>query len=209
MSGLMPIEMYLDICVLQLFGAVTRLPDTHHMKELARRQLSLPEHSKGWFTAATEITEKYGLLEILIQALYGHITKNSWKRQVNSRIRHAWHIKLIDICHSSSSLKFLDTTKIEWGKAHFIWPVKGDSRLRTAAAYRAKLLTGTYILQHNTAKFNPRESSPICPLCHQENEDIPHFLLRCPSTNDARIPYLTTLNMGSCSTWKIIIAQPG
>ena len=44
---------------------------------------------------------------------------------------------------------------------------------------KARLLTGTYILQCNRSKFNQHEVSATCPLCQLEDEDTLHFLIKC------------------------------
>ena len=44
---------------------------------------------------------------------------------------------------------------------------------------KARLLTGTYILQCNRSKFNQHEVSATCPLCQLEDEDTFHFLIKC------------------------------
>ena len=44
---------------------------------------------------------------------------------------------------------------------------------------KARLLTGTYILQCNRSKFNRNEVSATCPLCQLEDEKPLHFLIKC------------------------------
>jgi len=185
MIGLMPIEAFMDISVLQMFGAVGRLKHDHPIHMTAKRQLSIPERSKGWYTRALDIAHKYNIRDIAIQVLYGDISKSIWKNTVTRAVNSKWYHEIIDKCMSSSSLEYLDLTKIQWGKAHFMWPVKAESRLRTAAAYRAKLITGTYILQVHNVKFK-LQTNPLCPLCNTEAEDVPHFLFCCPATQKVR-----------------------
>ena len=79
-----------------------------------------------------------------------------------------------------------------------MWPVKAESRLRTVAAYRAKLITSTYILQVHNVKFN-LQTSPLCPLCGTEAEDVPHFLFSCPATQKIRDNFQARLNESDIS----------
>ena len=44
---------------------------------------------------------------------------------------------------------------------------------------KARLLTGTYILQCNRSKFNQHGVNATCPLCQLEDEDTLHFLIKC------------------------------
>ena len=186
LMGLLPIEAYIDIRLLQLLGAVTRLEANHPIQMTAKRQLAIPEKSKGWYTKALEVADGYNLKEIAIQALYGFISKQKWKSTVDSSVAVWWHHKIIDACLSVTSLKYLDMSKVKWGRAHYLWPVKGDSHLRTAASYRAKVITGTYLLQSHKAKFSQGSVSATCPLCKLEEEDVPHFILECPATREVR-----------------------
>ena len=71
---------------------------------------------------------------------------------------------------------------------------KGRLQTKNPAAYRAKIITGTYILQSTRAKFNSQEVDPTCPLCHEGIEDTPHFLLLCTRTEVVRKKYTDTLS---------------
>ena len=53
-----------------------------------------------------------------------------------------------------------------------------------------KILTGTYILQSNRAKFNQNEVNPTCQLCQTDNETLKHFLLGCHELESVRKPIL-------------------
>ena len=80
-----------------------------------------------------------------------------------------------------TSLKYIDLTHITSFSPHHLWPRSGcTSSKRVAASYRAKIITGSYILQSNRAKFNQNKVDPTCPLCLSAPEDLPHFLISCP-----------------------------
>ena len=49
-----------------------------------------------------------------------------------------------------------------------------------------KILTGTYILQTNRAKFNQNEINPTCQLCYDAEETLEHFLLKCKGLDTVR-----------------------
>ena len=51
---------------------------------------------------------------------------------------------------------------------------------------KTKMLTGTYILQSNRARFNQYEVDPTCQMCHKVPETRTHFLLHCPALEEAR-----------------------
>jgi hypothetical protein len=46
---------------------------------------------------------------------------------------------------------------------------------------KLKLLTGTYILQNNRAKYKNYTIDPTCLLCDSEAETPAHFILNCPA----------------------------
>ena len=58
------------------------------------------------------------------------------------------------------------------------------------ADIKARLMTGTYVLQSNRTKFNQNKVNPICLLCEVEPEDQEHFLLRCQSLLEIRDPFI-------------------
>jgi hypothetical protein len=45
---------------------------------------------------------------------------------------------------------------------------------------KARIITGTLSLQKDRQRFNKFDISSICPMWKLEDEDIIHFLLKCP-----------------------------
>ena len=60
------------------------------------------------------------------------------------------------------------------------------------ADIKARLMTGTYVLQSVCAKFNQYSVDPTCLLCG-ENPDHEHFLLMCRLLSKSRDPFIKTL----------------
>jgi len=191
--GLLPIEAELDRRILQLFGNVTRLEEDNPLRNVAKRQLASPKDSKGWFTMALEVAAKYDLDAVAIQSLYLSMNNREWKKVIGDAIFYFWQQHLIDVARASSSLKYLDVNRVQVCRPHHIWPLKGDSRLRVAAAYRAKMVAGSYILQSNRARYNNNEVDPTCPLCEDGVEDLPHFITTCTALREIRDILLTRL----------------
>ena len=80
-------------------------------------------------------------------------------------------------------------------KPHPVWAAtQCDTRDVTKARLKAKLLTGTYMLQSKRAKFNKTEVDPTCKLCHSQPEDTEHFLLTCPALEGVRRGYLEAIS---------------
>ena len=61
------------------------------------------------------------------------------------------------------------------------------------AAIKARILTGTYTLQSNRAKFNQHDVDPTCLLCKECPENRQHFILTCKLTEPARQKFLTKI----------------
>ena len=59
------------------------------------------------------------------------------------------------------------------------------------AEFKAKMITGTYILQANRAKFNQFDVNPTCGLCHQQPETREHFIAQCNSLSKIRNHFIT------------------
>ena len=56
---------------------------------------------------------------------------------------------------------------------------------------RLKIVTGTYILQTHRAKYSKGTAvSPLCTLCHKNDENLQHFVLSCDVLQTIRAPLL-------------------
>ena len=61
------------------------------------------------------------------------------------------------------------------------------------ANIKARILTGTYTLQANKAKFNQFEVDGTCRLCDNGVENREHFLTTCTALDAQRAPYIDQL----------------
>ena len=55
------------------------------------------------------------------------------------------------------------------------------------------MVTGSYILQSNHARFNQTETDPSCPMCEYKCEDMPHFITECIALEEVRQSILPKL----------------
>ncbi len=105
---------------------------------------------------------------------------------VRRAVQAHWIANLIQEAGNKSSLKYLRLDLCKEGHPHPIWTsCPNHTRAIQATALRAKLLTGTYPLQYNLKKTNQHDSD-TCRLCGRGCEDMHHFLLACPATDDVR-----------------------
>jgi hypothetical protein len=52
------------------------------------------------------------------------------------------------------------------------------------AITKARMLTGTYMLQTLKRKFNQAEVDPTCPICRLETETMTHVITSCKVYNE-------------------------
>ena len=187
LSGILPIESMIHTRMLTLYGNIARLSHDHPLKCIARRQLVIKKsNSHSWFTQAIQIARKYEMESEFLDQLITPMKKKEWKTFIKNRINTYWWNMLTDSADSKSSLCWLDLDFIG-GQAHHIYPNYGcSSRMRVAAATRAKFISGSFILQSTRSRFNQFKVDPTCPLCGYECEDLPHMLLECPKLDSAR-----------------------
>ena len=192
LSGLYPIECELHCRIIGLYGAICRQDSHHPLKVIAQRQLANPEC--GWFDYLITIASKYNIRAQILNQLYSPDKPEKWKRFIKLHIKSWWNEHLFEDARDRSTLQLLDLSLIHAGETHFMYPRTGSSQLRTAIAFRTKMLTGTYTLQSNTAKFNKYKVDPTCLLCKKDPETTTHFLLECHQLEKIRNPLLSEIN---------------
>ena len=193
LSGTIPVEAIIHKRALTFFGNICRLPETTIEHRLAVRQLSVKSFtSHSWFIAVKEIFIKYNLPDPY-DLLRDPPTKFHWRRIVNKHVNSHWESSIKENAVLYSSLRFLNVSGFACGKRHPLLRTLGNIREVPRISTKLKLVTGTYILQTNRATFNQNCVDPVCLLCHQENETIEHFLLRCPALASLRNPVIDTI----------------
>ena len=114
-------------------------------------------------------------------------TKLQWKRQTKTAISGYWTRTLVEEGTTKSTLQHCCLKNMQIGKVHRVWdsvmPNLQDVR---RAHIKARILTGTYMLQSTKVKFNNQEVDPKCPLCRLDDEDLVHFILKCPALANIR-----------------------
>ena len=192
--GALPLEAHLHIRCMTLFGAITRKPDST-VYRIAQRQLIMKDiDSSSWFSQITVLLYKYGLpspLELLVM----QPGKTPWKKMVNSAVSEFWNQKFYQSSQEKVTLTHMNFNGCSVNKPHHVWsstaPHPRDIR---RATIKAKLITGTYILQNSRAKWDKQgKTSSLCPLCKIGSENIEHFVIKCSALNNTRYPYLQNI----------------
>ena len=106
-----------------------------------------------------------------------------WKNQIEQ-----WNI-------GKSTTTYLSHSTRERGAIHNIWTNAGLNRISIMkACIKAKLLSGTYILQQSQSKFKKGHVSATCLMCNDGVEDTPHFLVKCSSLEQIRQPFINKIS---------------
>ncbi|CAC5387308.1 unnamed protein product [Mytilus coruscus] len=75
-----------------------------------------------------------------------------------------------------------------------VWNLQNQPRLELRKAIiKARMMTGSYILQSDKHKFTHFIAEPLCQLCNTENEDIVHMVTSCPVLITVREKYYVEL----------------
>lgn len=195
-TGILPVEAQVDLKCLTLFNNICRQDQESLEKAIAVRQLQeKDQNSSSWFIEIKRTLMKYGLKHPL-ELLQYPPSKIDWKRTIKECVFKYWKTRLLDDCTMYKNLKYLNYSSFTPNTSHGMTHVdksSDPSREAIFIAIKIKIVTGSYILQIDRAKFNTIENTQ-CKLCHQEPEDLIHFILKCKTLDSIRTPYLEEMN---------------
>jgi hypothetical protein len=144
--------------------------------------------SHSWFLYAKEILDFYDLPSVF-ELISVTPSKEKWKTCIKNKIHEYWKMQIEQWSAGKSTIRYLIPRTKENGTVHNVWKNAGMNRIAIMkASTKAKLLSGTYILQQTQSKFKKRQISAICLMCNSDIEDTPHFLMKCPSLERTRQP---------------------
>jgi hypothetical protein len=114
-------------------------------------------------------------------------TKLAWKRGINLNIAEKWTNKLSEEVEGKSTMKLCNRDILKIHSVHPVWSsLPAVTREVKKAQIKARLLTGTYLLQSDMQRFSKEKDEQKCEPCQIEQENMEHFLLRCPALNEKR-----------------------
>jgi hypothetical protein len=97
-----------------------------------------------------------------------------------------WELSLCSEGKVKSTLLYMSFEKVSFSSPRSIWQaISPNIRSVARACIKARLLTGTYMLQDTRAKYDAKVA-PTCPLCESDREMREHFLTACPATQMIR-----------------------
>lgn len=211
--GSRPITAELHLRQLSLLGCILRSQNLTLKKIMTRQMYVKSENSKSWFIYIQNILDLYGLpkLELLMEQIP---TKLQWKVKSKIAVDNFWNLKLISDCTSKISLIYCCFAEIKIGSPHRIWrSVNMNRKDIRRASVKCRMLIGTYTLQSDLKKYNGSDVEATCPLCHLEDEDLVHFLLKCNSLLQYRKQCLSDLQkLLGCNSkqnyWEPLRSEP-
>ena len=193
--GALPIEAHLDIRTLTLYRSIIshkqNNPPADYIREIIYRQLiTTSDDSSSWTRHVAHILAKYNLPSAY-QMFVDPPKKAAWKRTVDRVVKQEWTRRLQGDAELKPSLEYLNPSSCHLGHTHRIWKhINCDLDIKKATVKASFPTSGN--------------KSELCPLCKTENETTTHFLLHCPSTRQARLPYLKQIFL-TCQNSKITI----
>ena len=188
LAGQIPAQGILDKRRFILLGTLANSDSVE--REIAHRQLgSKSTKSNSWFIKVNSDLHKYGLPDgHTILANPPH--KYTWKETCSKAVDAYWYNKLFEGAKLKSSLKNINWNMRSRLEPHHVWTtVDPSTKDVQRAAVKARMITGTYMLQEQKAKFY-HDQDASCPLCNQESETLEHFLLRCQRLDETRQSHL-------------------
>ena len=189
--GIRPMQQELDLRKLTLLGNVLSNRDSIEY-QIAQRQLAVKSlDSKSWFSSCNRLLYKYGLPN-LYNADKTFESMEKWKslikRHIDEYVRTQW------LHEPKFSLKYLNIQSLHVGEIHqSLRTLPNDVRTVKRAYPKLRLLTGTYILQENRAKFNQYKIDDTCTLCRANAETRVHFLVECSRFSNLRQGFIQSM----------------
>ena len=190
--GVPPIEAQIHIKTICFFGNLLRRKHTLEY-DLIQLQLAMkgPE-AKSWVWYVQHLLKKY-CLPSAFSLLHETPRKGEFKSLVKRRVLAYWESELKREARKKSTLSMININMCSLRSPHPIWQLGAASPYTvTKAAVKVKLLVQRYPLYYSrTAGVNYGQP---CPLCHQAEETLEHFLEACPELQQERVQYTSRIH---------------
>ena len=185
----MPIEAEIHKRQLSFLYNIMSSNNTSIQKLMDRQLIMNIDNQLSFFCRATATLDMYNLPSIddIRKELPSKI---KWKSICKQAIHAFWTEKMQTSIKDKSSLKFMNIKDLKVGNDHSVWTSLNSSVTEVKKGIiKARMLTGTYLLQKNKQKFSNGKIDPTCPLCNSGEEDLAHMLLYCAATFSIRKEY--------------------
>ena len=193
LMGIPPIEAQIHIKTICFFVNIVRRKHTLEY-DLIQLQLAMkgPE-AKSWVWYVQHLLKKYGLPSAF-NLIHETPRKGEFKNLVKRTVLAYWENELKREARKKSTLSMININRCSLRSPHPIWKLGAASTYTvTKAAVKAKLLVQRYPLYYSrTAGVNYGQ---LCPLCHNAEETMEHFLETCPALQQERVAYTSRIHV--------------
>ena len=184
LTGVLPVEAVIDQKVLTTFVSMCRLDDSKE-REILQRQLAMKSSgSNSLIVRVKAILSRYDLPSAY--TLYeSPPRKLQWKKVLRMAINQYWTDRLRLEASRKITLQYMNVHSCTLGTMHHVWSstnLNPTDILR--ASVKVKIVTQQYQVQAKKVKY--KGGSSVCPMCHDETEDMKPFLLVCRATAPER-----------------------
>lgn len=192
--GVLPIQAEVDKRTAILIRNILSKPQSIEYR-IALRQLALKgPSSNSWLRIAQNILQKYDLPDAHA-LLQNPFTKHQWSKKVKTTIHNFWNTKNSHDAEKLPSLRYMSHVSLDLSMPAPLWSTAKHTRRETnKARIKAKVLSGSYMLQTHHALFN-KGASAKCQLCNGPAETRQHFVIDCPSLDIHRKPHLDRIHV--------------
>ena len=152
------------------------------LKSLVQRRLACSfDTNNSFFSELSKILEQYNLPP-LGQLFCSNFTKLQWKHMCTKAVNSFWTKQLVGDIKTKKTLRYLPIHNLRVGTTHLVWrTVESSAADDKKADVKARIHTGTYILQKNRQTFSNGTVDAVYRHCYLEDEDLLHLLARCPA----------------------------
>ena len=184
--GALPLEAELHRRCLSLAIGVINSENSTIILLVQRQFACFYDNRNRFFYELAKILQKYELPS-LGQLFCSNFTKLQWKHMCTKAVNTFWTKQLVNDIKTVKSLKNLSFNNLRVGTTHLIWrTVESSVTDVRKAVVKARILTGTYILQKNRQTFSSGTVDAVGRHCYLEDEDRLHLTSRCPAFYNIR-----------------------
>ena len=187
LAGCLPGEAVLHQRQLGLFSMVCHLhgdPLHSHAKFILT---SAPNSAKSWFQQICELCNQYGLHDPL-QLLNNPPPKETFKREVKTKITSYWETLLRVEASPLGSLKYFKPELYSLSKAHYMWTSAASNPFECSKSTTlARMVSGRYRSEMLCRHWSSNRAGYCrAPSCNQVPGTLEHLLVTCPALNAVR-----------------------
>ena len=186
-SGSLPAIALLHLRMLSLLGMIGRLGREGILFRIGCNSLTSAANSRSWFINARHVTQQYGLTDPLLVIQHPD-SRYKWKSACRKKVTEWWETYYRGQAMMLDSLEFFKPQWFSLSKPHLIISAPGSPYEVGRAATVLLMLSGRYITDHRSRRWDKSNPEGLCRLCPAPAPvgDLAHQLLFCNALEPAR-----------------------